>query len=64
MIIKSNMGQKCRPEDSGVDLNRNYGVSWGINIPLDPCDECFNGRGPFSEPETRAVRDFMTSHKN
>jgi hypothetical protein len=21
---------KCKPEDAGVDLNRNYGMDWGV----------------------------------
>lgn len=60
-----------------MDLNRNYGVDWGVSdqtqIGLgdlmydqcaDPCGECYRGKEPFSEPETRAVRDFLLSHKN
>ena len=27
---KSPKNGACRPEDSGVDLNRNYGMDWGI----------------------------------
>ncbi len=33
----------------GVDLNRNYGVAWSRS-------EAGAGAGPFSEPETRAIR--------
>lgn len=49
----------------GVDLNRNYGFQWGIDdvgSSPDPGDETFRGRGPFSEPETRAVRDLALAH--
>ena len=51
----------------GVDLNRNYGVDWSLTSELfksasDPCFEFYPGKTPFSEPESRAVRDFMASH--
>lgn len=44
----------------GVDLNRNYGFQWGVDdvgSSPEPGDETFRGRSPFSEPETRALRD-------
>lgn len=45
---------------SGVDLNRNFGFHWGgQGASRQPCAETFAGRGAFSEPESRAVRDFM-----
>jgi hypothetical protein len=40
----------------GVDLNRNYDSQW-IEI------EYYHGTEPFSEPETRAVRDFILNGK-
>lgn len=47
---------------SGVDLNRNYGYKWGgQGASRQPCAETFAGSGPFSEPETKAVQDFLTS---
>ena len=49
----------------GVDLNRNYGFKWGLdNIGSSPrkCDEDYRGSGPFSEPETQAIRDFIQSN--
>lgn len=30
----------------------------------NPCEEIYQGSGPFSEPESRAVRDFILAHKN
>lgn len=48
-----------------MDLNRNYAVYWdkpGGNSP-DPCEESYRGPHPFSEPETKAIRDFLVSHK-
>lgn len=44
----------------GVDLNRNYGYKWGgQGASRQPCAETFAGSGPFSEPETKAVQDFL-----
>ncbi|MBC7222714.1 MAG: zinc carboxypeptidase [Anaerolineae bacterium] len=48
----------------GVDLNRNYGYQWGCcggSSPY-PGDETYRGPEPFSEPETRAIRDFVLAH--
>lgn len=48
----------------GVDLNRNYGFAWGTNnagSSTDPCSDAYRGAGPFSEPETQNMRDFVIS---
>jgi len=45
----------------GVDLNRNYGFTWGKDdIGSSPLPHSVTYRGPtaFSEPETQAVRSF------
>src|SRR3990167_4545160 len=45
----------------GVDLNRNYGFNWGYdNIGSSPYPQEWNyrGAGPFSEPESQAIRNF------
>ncbi len=45
----------------GVDLNRNFGYMWGyddIGSSPNPTSETYRGPGPFSEPETQAMRDF------
>ncbi len=50
----------------GVDLNRNYGYMWGYdNTGSSPNtnSDTYRGTGPFSEPETQAVRDFCISHQ-
>ena len=50
---------------TGVDLNRNYGFSHGnFGAKEDPCSESFSGPFPFSEPETRAMRDFIFQNVN
>jgi serine/threonine protein kinase len=46
----------------GVDLNRNWDCRWQQearvgNLPVD------GGEAPFSEPEVRALRDFILEHK-
>jgi len=54
----------CDATESGVDLNRNYAVDWnkpGGNSKI-PCEESYRGVHPFSEPETKAIRDFLISH--
>src|SRR6185503_7630833 len=54
----------------GVDLNRNWGVDWGncsapILGPPSSCgssntsDATYWGTGPFSEPETQAIRNLV-----
>ena len=49
----------------GVDLNRNYGFKWGTGgSSNDGSSDVFMGPAPFSEPETAAVRDFVSGHTN
>jgi hypothetical protein len=52
----------------GVDLNRNWSTDWGncVTIPSscasnNPADDTYYGSGPFSEPETQAIRNFIRS---
>lgn len=45
----------------GVDLNRNYGFNWGYDdfgSSPNSAWETYRGTGPFSEPETRALKAF------
>ncbi len=46
----------------GVDLNRNFPV--GFVKSSKPTSNIYGGPEPFSEPETRALRDFVESHPN
>ncbi len=59
---KDNDGDGKRGEDSeaGIDLNRNFAEGW-----YKP-DGFAGGQGdyPFSAPETRAVAEFLTNHRN
>jgi len=46
----------------GVDLNRNFGYQWGYpngGSGSSPGSDVYRGTGPFSEPETQRVRDFV-----
>jgi carboxypeptidase T len=50
---------------TGVDLNRNYSWGWGGGGSSgSPGSDTYRGTSAFSEPETQAVRDFVTSRKN
>jgi len=47
---------------TGVDLNRNYGGLWGGPGAADIfADPTYRGAGPFSEPETQAVRELISA---
>ena len=61
--------EKCGNTNGGVDLNRNYDVMFNevdeMALAGDSmCNDQFNGNAPFSEPETRAMRDFLTAEKD
>ncbi|MBN8682153.1 MAG: immune inhibitor A [Chitinophagales bacterium] len=50
----------------GVDLNRNYGFSWGLNnsgSSPNPQSDVYRGPSAFSEPETQMIRDFAQAHE-
>ncbi|MFG0275275.1 MAG: M14 family metallopeptidase, partial [Phycisphaerales bacterium] len=47
----------------GVDLNRNWGTGWGGSGSSGSySSDLYRGTGPFSEPETAAIRDFVIAH--
>lgn len=53
----------------GVDLNRNYGYQWGMGGggsegSPNTWEDTYWGPAPFSEPETRALRDFVQGLHN
>ena len=50
----------------GVDLNRNWSFEWGggDSTSSDTCSDVYIGPGPFSEPETQAMRDLVNSLPN
>ena len=62
---RKNARQTCSGSPDGVDLNRNYSYMWGYDnqgSSNDGCNETYRGTGPFSEPETQVIRDFMEGH--
>tara|TARA_B100000900_G_scaffold231906_2_gene196964 strand:+ start:2483 stop:4687 length:2205 start_codon:yes stop_codon:yes gene_type:complete len=62
---RKNMRETCSSTPTGVDLNRNYDFMWALDdqgSSGDGCNETYRGSSAFSEPETRAVRDFTNEH--
>ncbi len=50
----------------GVDLNRNFDAHWGyddIGSSSQSRSDSYRGTVAFSEPESRAIRDFCNSHR-
>ena len=63
------MWRKNRTRNSdgtfGVDLNRNYGYQWGTGgSSSDPSSDTFKGPQPFSEVESRGIRDYIERNTN
>jgi hypothetical protein len=58
--MRVNAGSSC----VGVDLNRNWGKGYGApaSTSTKACDDVYIGAGAFSEPETAALRDALTSN--
>jgi len=45
----------------GVDLNRNWSFGWGgLGASTTPSSDTYRGPSPFSEPESAAMRDFIS----
>ncbi|MHA1829475.1 MAG: M14 family zinc carboxypeptidase [Candidatus Heimdallarchaeaceae archaeon] len=65
-IIKENKDSDAfigEDRPGGVNLNRNYPVFWNqTNSSKIKDDDDFQGYFPFSENETRAIRDFLSQH--
>ena len=58
--------KKNATNNYGVDLNRNYGYKWGYDdngSSSTTNNETYRGTGPFSEPETQAIKQFCEQHK-
>ena len=68
MIRKNrNIHPSCTIESGGVDLNRNYDYKFGLDnkgSSDNPCQEDYRGPEPFSEPETKAIKHYVDTHKN
>jgi hypothetical protein len=49
----------------GVDLNRNFDWHFGgKGSSFDPCQEIYSGKTAFSEPESRAIRDYILANND
>lgn len=50
----------------GVDLNRNWGVGWGLSSGSSgtQSSDTYRGTAAFSEPETSQIRDFVLTLPN
>ena len=57
------MWRKNKTGVDGTDLNRNYNVDWARSGggSSDPYNDTYWGTAAFSEPETQAMRAFITS---
>jgi hypothetical protein len=48
----------------GTDPNRNYGALWGGDgASADPTSEIYRGDAPFSEPDTKNIRDLVSQRQ-
>uniref|UniRef100_A0A8C7WNY4 Carboxypeptidase B2 (plasma) n=1 Tax=Oryzias sinensis TaxID=183150 RepID=A0A8C7WNY4_9TELE len=62
---RKNRAPSHNPKCVGVDLNRNFDANWCTEGALPyPCSEIYCGAFPESEPESRAVADFLRQHKD
>ena len=54
----------CTNESLGVDLNRNYPFYNNItkSFKYRPCGQEYMGEYPFSEPETKNIKNFVDTH--
>jgi len=59
-LWRKNRRQNVGTQYYGVDLNRNWNDHWGgQGSSRQPSSDTYCGTGPFSEPETKAVSDFI-----
>lgn len=60
---KSTNYKRWKANGRGVDLNRNFDDLWKRQSPTPKSFMGYKGPSAFSEPESRAVRDFVLKHK-
>ena len=57
----TNAGSSC----VGTDANRNYGYKYGTGgSSSSPCADTYKGPHAWSEPETKAMRDYILPKKD
>jgi hypothetical protein len=59
---RARRGKEARRNGHGVDVNRNFDWHWSTAGSTSPGAWDYRGPAPFSEVESRAVRDFIRSH--
>ncbi|CAH0725651.1 unnamed protein product, partial [Brenthis ino] len=63
--VKDRLWRKNRKptrQCTGTDLNRNFGYRWGgKGSSSNPCSDIYRGSRAFSEPESKAVSEFIKS---
>ncbi|XP_042316394.1 mast cell carboxypeptidase A-like isoform X1 [Sceloporus undulatus] len=62
---RKNRAKTSNSECIGVDLNRNFKAHWGSDTEFfahEPCMEVYCGPSAESEPETKAVTNFIRDH--
>jgi len=72
-VEKGNTWQRKNTNGSGVDLNRNFDSYWnyeGLDVPSswvrelkNPYGETYSGSSPASEPETKAIQNFVNKER-
>lgn len=63
-LWRKNRSASHRPNCFGVDLNRNFDISWkGYGSSTNPCSDTYRGATPASELETKAVSEFLEKRK-
>lgn len=56
--------KRITSECIGVDGNRNYDIRWSEGTAeLNPCSQVYKGDKPFSEPETKIIKNIMLRYK-
>lgn len=59
-VEKGDFCERLNP--NGVDLNRNWDAHWNTQ-DVSEYKDAPSGRGPFSEPESRIIRDTLAEYK-
>ncbi|KAH8365479.1 hypothetical protein KR093_001182 [Drosophila rubida] len=54
------------PNNTGTDLNRNFGYMWGQDdgSSSDPAEEIYRGEHAFDQPESQVVRDVLLTYSD
>lgn len=66
LVNQAGLRVVCPVGATGIDLNRNYGFRWGqmLGATDNPCSDTYFGSEEFSEPESKAVEQYLMKYKN